>query len=347
MHDGRVRRGIYVSDPQSFWSDAAIAAIAQLIVGVPAGLDWYLHRLGAHGFDLADALGMWIGLLLSVAAYVLVFAPWVLLRYCRKSTAAITRLQEALGARPPAQPGGAATCRDCGAALDVPPGALGVRCMYCRTDNLVQVATRKARAEHEAEKKFHREVVSALAEHDAEREQRRKALPGRLVSAGMKTLFAVMLMTFAGRCTEENGHITAANLHRAPAEEGKLFPGLDGNHLQVVKENQRVSSKSVAYQRDMDVQSYRVSLERGQRLVTHASSPEISLDLYRHDTSWRQFTSENCGWAKDNAAKRSAPYTGWYKLAIHRHATAREVKRAQDYKTPPLRFTWWWNTSPP
>src|SRR5207253_1658793 len=47
------------------------------------------------------------------------------------------KLQAELAAKPPSRPGGPARCRRCDAPLDVKPGDLGVRCFYCRTDNLV------------------------------------------------------------------------------------------------------------------------------------------------------------------------------------------------------------------
>jgi len=42
-----------------------------------------------------------------------------------------------LAAVPPVRPGGPSCCRNCGAALDVPQGALGVPYPYCKCDNLV------------------------------------------------------------------------------------------------------------------------------------------------------------------------------------------------------------------
>lgn len=48
-------------------------------------------------------------------------------------------LQAALACKPPAIDGGPGSCRHCDAPLELPPGALGVRCRYCGADNLVLV----------------------------------------------------------------------------------------------------------------------------------------------------------------------------------------------------------------
>jgi DNA-directed RNA polymerase subunit RPC12/RpoP len=46
-------------------------------------------------------------------------------------------LQAMLAAKPPETAGGATRCRKCDAPLEVAAGALGARCAYCGTDNLV------------------------------------------------------------------------------------------------------------------------------------------------------------------------------------------------------------------
>ncbi len=59
--------------------------------------------------------------------------------YGRRKTLSTSELQAALAARPPSREGGPAECRVCGAPLSVPVDALGVRCTYCGSDNLVEV----------------------------------------------------------------------------------------------------------------------------------------------------------------------------------------------------------------
>lgn len=46
-------------------------------------------------------------------------------------------IHASLAAALPEKPGGPSRCRNCGAALDIPSGAAGVPCLYCKADNLV------------------------------------------------------------------------------------------------------------------------------------------------------------------------------------------------------------------
>lgn len=59
--------------------------------------------------------------------------------YGRRTGISTRGLQAALAARPPERAGGPASCRVCGAPLAVGPNDDGVRCPFCRTDNLVRV----------------------------------------------------------------------------------------------------------------------------------------------------------------------------------------------------------------
>jgi LSD1 subclass zinc finger protein len=79
-------------------------------------------------------------LVLGIATPAVVFLigiPVVLLK--REGLLATVRkdIHASLAAALPQRPGGPSLCRNCGAALDVPPGALGVPCTYCKADNLV------------------------------------------------------------------------------------------------------------------------------------------------------------------------------------------------------------------
>jgi len=57
---------------------------------------------------------------------------------------ALRVLAERFGAVPPAKPGAAASCRQCGAPLPDESGALLVRCVYCRSQNVLGVDPRPA-----------------------------------------------------------------------------------------------------------------------------------------------------------------------------------------------------------
>jgi DNA-directed RNA polymerase subunit RPC12/RpoP len=84
---------------------------------------------GGPWIDLAT-MPLWTSLLLLVT---------VLAVHGRRVALDRQALQIALSAGPPARPGGPASCRECGGPLTIGPNDLGVRCLYCRTDNLVAV----------------------------------------------------------------------------------------------------------------------------------------------------------------------------------------------------------------
>ena len=87
---------------------------------------------------LADVLGAGTYGAVYGAAVFAIIAPLAIIgSHGRRQVRARRALQAGLAAKPPATPGGPALCRCCGAPLAVPPGAAGVRCSYCRADNLV------------------------------------------------------------------------------------------------------------------------------------------------------------------------------------------------------------------
>lgn len=85
-------------------------------------------------------------------------------------------LQAAMAAAPPAHPGGAARCRICGAPLEVPPGALGTRCVYCRADNLVALPPERVAGMRAGARAVDTEIERAAAALDAERRRLRRSV---------------------------------------------------------------------------------------------------------------------------------------------------------------------------
>lgn len=122
----------------NFWTFLFVGFPLLLVVGVAAAQRLSRELTPLLRAQLSDTLGdgvVW-GLM---GAFVLVTGGLALVLgvYARRRIVSRRRLQAALAAKPPARPGGPAGCRQCGAPLDVGPGALGVRCPYCRADNLV------------------------------------------------------------------------------------------------------------------------------------------------------------------------------------------------------------------
>ncbi len=119
------------------------------IVGLPM-LSAAAYALGYPVAALMRAIGWLAGgwlqgplspfLVLAVttlAVTLLVAVPSVIFGKERALAAVRRDIHASLAAALPERPGGPSRCRNCGAALDVPAGARGVPCPYCKADNLV------------------------------------------------------------------------------------------------------------------------------------------------------------------------------------------------------------------
>lgn len=111
---------------------AAIWVIGYPVSWVMRGAFWITGR--PHNQPL-DALGV---LVVTMVLFVPPIGVWIIRRQRDEALTGVRRdIQASLAASFPERPGGASRCRRCGAPLDVPAGALGVPCTYCKADNLV------------------------------------------------------------------------------------------------------------------------------------------------------------------------------------------------------------------
>jgi hypothetical protein len=94
----------------------------------------------------------------------------------RRRVVGLRGLQSALAARPPSLPGGPSTCRVCGAPLTVPDDALGVRCIYCKADNLVALPPGWTGAVEHGTAAVAKEIEIADASYQAEKRRLRRQL---------------------------------------------------------------------------------------------------------------------------------------------------------------------------
>ncbi len=99
----------------------------------------------------------------SVVVVALFGVPAVWLRRQRELVKVRADIHASLSAAPAAHPGGPNRCRTCGAALDVPKGALGVPCLYCKSDNLVALPDAWILAIRRREFQHFRSIDTALA----------------------------------------------------------------------------------------------------------------------------------------------------------------------------------------
>lgn len=130
----------------------ALFCAAMYALGYPVAAAIRLARAVSGVAPTSAPLSPFLVLPVTVGVLVLfVGVPYI--RWRRELAIKDVRIDAhaSLAASPPGRPGGPSCCRNCGAALDVPRGALGVPCVYCRCDNLVAlpaewVARVKARA---------------------------------------------------------------------------------------------------------------------------------------------------------------------------------------------------------
>jgi hypothetical protein len=107
------------------------------LFGYPVGL---LARAGyaISGHPAPKMISPYPVLAIATALVIVGFGIPVVLYGKERALAPIRAgIHGSLAATLPEKPGGPSRCRNCGAALDVPSGALGVPCVYCKADNLV------------------------------------------------------------------------------------------------------------------------------------------------------------------------------------------------------------------
>jgi DNA-directed RNA polymerase subunit RPC12/RpoP len=111
-----------------------------------------------------------------VALFAFAFAPRSIGIYANRRAGGRRVLVAGMAAQPPKLPGGPACCRECGAPLDVAPGTIIVRCVYCATDSAVEVQTRFLARTQSAARAAVRTVDEAAAIDLRERAETRRQL---------------------------------------------------------------------------------------------------------------------------------------------------------------------------
>jgi LSD1 subclass zinc finger protein len=176
---------------------AILTVCASLMLLAGFALELVLHAVAPLiRIDLIDRFGggtVYAGFVVIIVAGALL--PMWAFGYF-DSLAEIKRtLQANLAAIPPQKPGFPATCRECGAALDVPTGAYGVRCAYCQSDNIVSLPREWLASFGVTEKTFHRSIVTAVELAAKLRADARAGLP----SAAAWSLAAIVVFGLVGR----------------------------------------------------------------------------------------------------------------------------------------------------
>lgn len=289
-----------------FWLSSAFIFLSGLL------LELFMHAIAPLvRIDFIDRFGggtAYVGFGVVVILFGL-FPKW-LVGYLDQSAKIRLSLQANLAARFPERVGFPSTCRECGAALAVPPGALGVRCDFCGADNLVAlprewVSSAGARQEH-----FHASIVDAVAQGRALRSEARK----ELLAWAQPLAIALAVMCFLGKCAvwidEDDVKVSYAQSMGSPRT---LIADWDATVAMPI--DQLVEFRQF--------KNFSVALHHGE--IFEISSPDggSCTSITVHNTTSFPFITrdDDVEWSpRDDGsygAQYRAPYTGLFRIEIN------------------------------
>jgi DNA-directed RNA polymerase subunit RPC12/RpoP len=148
------------------------------------------------------------------ALFAFAFLPRSIGIYANRRAGGRRLLLAGLAAKPPRLPGGPAGCRDCGAPLEVPPGATVARCVYCGADSAVQVRTPFLARTRKAAQYAARTIDEAVALDRRERAETRRTFTREL---GRYVLLTSTFGALFGVWMWDDARVTALADDSAPA----------------------------------------------------------------------------------------------------------------------------------
>lgn len=283
----------------------------------PAALDALEHVAPQLGISVVSLTGPVIA---ALALGALVFAGFLLpIEYTHRSALAAgrSRLGAGMAAKPPATAGGPAVCRECGAPLAVPQGALGVRCRYCRTDNLVALppewverVTRKSAARHA-------DVLSALeseAKIESDAHERRSTM--RLLTGVGFVVCAVLWGALAhelGRGVPAWWLASVARKPRLVVREDKRSHGelRTGEAYDLV-----VDGADCDDYPDACGPTFVVPLRKGERFVVESADLRPNTTITAEEPWFATARAVVFRRARPPRVELTAPYSGWFVVQI-------------------------------
>lgn len=165
-----------------------VGALAVGLLAVPFASEWLVALALLHTTGAADQVVSGAAFVFKydlIAAGVLYFfgvVPIALAVRTQANLDGVLALQGRLAAQPSTERGGAPCCRHCGGALDVARGALVSRCLYCNSDNLLQVPLAVATAHREQARALDADIRDAVAQRARERADDRTTMWTLLLS---------------------------------------------------------------------------------------------------------------------------------------------------------------------
>jgi DNA-directed RNA polymerase subunit RPC12/RpoP len=246
----------------------------------------------------------------------------------------VSKLQAALAAKPPAREGGASCCRECGAPLTIPKNALGVRCVYCKTDNLVALSKVDVARARGATKEVAREAKDALSDHRGETRKLRIRLAVRLAVIAVLASW-ILSSPIRNESTEKTGDFALRYALKHPRElfDQKITYTEFGNapHPPSPKvpvdrcaSTWGINREDMFCKDDACYGGWFVALAKGETLTLTFDHPAAT-SLYAHndDRGWIAAYGDFTDWgsevAKANGAagqllSTKAKYTSWYRI---------------------------------
>ncbi|MES1173655.1 MAG: hypothetical protein ABUL62_04940 [Myxococcales bacterium] len=315
-----------------------LATVFLTVVGTVHVANWLLDRctpwFHVNAWDwFANAEQ---NLLVWGTTFAVLLTLFALGAFGRRHVSSLRGLQRALAARPAARPGGPAQCRQCGAPLTVPSDALGVRCAYCRSDNLLSLPKKWLDRKRGAVASVEREAKAALLDYRAECRRLYLRLAIRLSLIGglaALVLTSTVREVFAGG----GGNFDLRAALRAPRElfdirAGAALLGTPSDPSATVPVNQ-CRSQYVLH-RDGDLHCFAdrcsagwfVALRAGERLeIVPSARGNAHFVAHYKDRGWTASYGRADYWGEEIAsavltperpARFRAPNTSWYRLEV-------------------------------
>lgn len=293
------------------WMAVLIALISLTLLG-----HWAAPRIGIDVIDVVGGEHLYGGLcaLFAVVAVLPVAAAGYLDQFVKSRAA----LQRSLAAGMPEQPGGPSTCRRCGAPLHVPAGALGVRCVYCSSDNLVALphdwVEQASRFEHKEHETIQEAVESQRADGSAA-----KWLLLRRLGLGFGS---IAVLGYAGMWAQEAASIgEAIPWSQAFTPGRRLLPVWNGAVAVPIHRPTRLRGNSLD-----ERPGFLAALHGGEYLVLSSATLGADVDVAVTNNSHAFRWAKHPAWevASDGRyhAVFRAPYTGYFFVQL-------------EYSTPP------------
>lgn len=262
--------------------------------------------------------------------------------YGRRRVLSRGALQAALAAAPPAHPGGEARCRVCGAPLEVAPGALGARCLYCRADNLVALPPEWVAAMRRGTSAVAAQIEAAAEALRSQQRELRRSLAIQLTAVLGVLGLIVGAAWFASSRRIQSHASQDWNLarqeppvlvRRQVIARGARWKFLGTLPLGVGAGDACRAEPTAFSAPECDPSGctawYYAALARGERLhlTTHPAAPAARVQARMHTVFWWPLRPPGEGFGREVLPEAPLPpggqvtvetdWSAWYQIAIH------------------------------